>query len=59
VIPYGDCVKMYEDLAPNFGGKKLAVASRQHKVSTLTSSPESFLQKKKKHDYRPPLSLLT
>jgi hypothetical protein len=38
----GDCVKMCEDFAPNFGVKKLAVPSRQLTVSHFPSHQGIF-----------------
>jgi hypothetical protein len=38
---YGDCMKMCDDFALNFGDKKLAVASQQSTL-TLPFSPGNF-----------------
>jgi hypothetical protein len=54
---YGDYVKICEDFAPNFGDKKLAVASRQR-----TDSHFLFHQgysDEKQNDCRPPSTLLS
>jgi hypothetical protein len=38
---YGDCLKMFEDFAPNFGVKEIALQSQQRTVS-LHSSAGNF-----------------
>jgi hypothetical protein len=57
VTSYSYCVKMCEDIPPNFESRELAVASRQSAVSSHFRFHHGIFDQRQ-HDCRPPLTLL-